>query len=125
MDISEVFSGASLKAEDLKGREIAVVIASVAMKTFEDGNKLVLAFQGARKTLVANRTNSQMIAELYGPNTDHWVGREVVLFPSRVNFQGRLVDAIRVKGPRAPVAPVKAPPVAAYADDMGGDSVPF
>jgi len=97
MDVNTVFSGDTLKAADLQGREIPVIISKIEMKKFDSGNKLLLHFDGKKKTLVANKTNSKRIASMYGPNTDLWIGNQITLYVDQVDFQGNLVDAIRVK----------------------------
>lgn len=99
MDIGSVFSGDSLKAADLQGTEPVVVIATVTMKKFDNGNKLVLTFQGKKKTLVVNKTNANRIAYAHGPNTDNWIGKEIQLYTDLVDFQGNTVQAIRVRPP--------------------------
>src|ERR1700722_8109975 len=63
-DINEVFGGETLKAADLQGREFTLAIASVQAKQFDKGNKLVIKFVGAKKALIANRTNGKRIAML-------------------------------------------------------------
>jgi hypothetical protein len=104
MKVSQVFSGDYLKATDLDGREPTVVIATVEVKQFDDGNKLLIMFQGKKKGLVANKTNANRIAMLYGDDTDGWIGKEVVLYTDIVDFQGKPTEAIRVRGPnKAPV----------------------
>lgn len=100
MKVSEVFSGDYLKAADLQGAEPTVVIASVEVKEFDDGNKFLIAFQNKKKGLVANKTNSRRIAMLYGDDTDNWIGKEIVLYTDMVDFQGSTVEAIRVRGPK-------------------------
>lgn len=100
MKVSQVFSGEYLTAADLQGAEPSVVIASVELKEFDDGNKFLLTFQGKKKGLVANKTNSKRIAALYGDDTDEWIGREIVLYSDMVDFQGKSVEAIRVRGPK-------------------------
>jgi hypothetical protein len=104
MKVSQVFSGEYLTAADLQGAEPSVVIASVELKEFDDGDKFLLTFQGKKKGLVANKTNSKRIAALYGDETDDWVGREIVLYSDMVDFQGKSVEAIRVRGPKKPAA---------------------
>jgi len=104
MKVSEVFSGEYLTAADLQGAEPTVVIATVEVKEFEDGDKFLLTFQGKKKGLIANKTNSRRIADLYGDETDDWAGREIVLFTDKVNYAGRMVDAIRVRGPKKAAA---------------------
>lgn len=107
MELSNVFGGDSLKAADLQGSEPTVIIASVEMKKFDNGNKLVIAFEGKKKGLVCNKTNANRIAFAFGTNTDNWIGQEVTLFTDMVDFQGKLVEAIRVRAKKP--APVQQP----------------
>jgi hypothetical protein len=64
----------------------------------------VLFFREEEKGLVLNKTNTTIIAKLYGDDTDDWVGKPVTLYATEVQFQGDMVDAIRVrnKPPRQP-----------------------
>lgn len=100
MEISSVFSGDTLKAADLQGHEPTVIIASVEQKKFDNGNKLVIKFEGKKKSLVCNKTNANRIAYVYGTNTDGWIGKEITLFTDLVDFQGSTVEAIRVRPPK-------------------------
>lgn len=115
MKIDEVFSGNFLKAEDLQGKTVRVTISKVEVKEFDDGNKIVIAFQGKDKQLVCNKTNSSIIAENLGSReTDDWVGQTISLTVKKVEFQGKLVPAIRVvlADQAAPTpAPIKRAPV--------------
>lgn len=97
MELSTVFGGDSLKAADLQGHEPTVIIEKVEMKKFDNGNKLVITFEGKKKCLVCNKTNANRIAFAFGTNTDNWIGQEVTLFTDLVDFQGRPVEAIRVR----------------------------
>lgn len=104
MKVSQIFSGDYLKAADLQGAEPTVVIATVETKEFDDGNKLLLTFQGKKKGLVANKTNASRIALLYGDETDDWIGKEIVLYTDIVDFQGKPTEAIRVRGTKKATA---------------------
>ena len=55
-------------------------------------------FEGKSKALVLNKTNANTITDRLGPETDGWVGRGLTLYPTEVDFQGRRVAAIRVRG---------------------------
>src|SRR4051812_48281540 len=95
--LNEVFQGSLLKAEDLKGKAVKCIIESAEMKQFEDGNKIILKFKGKDKGFVANKTNCSLISEVLGSDdTDDWVDGEITLFTKKVEFQGKLVPAIRV-----------------------------
>lgn len=106
MELSSVFGGDTLKAADLQGHEPTVVIAEVTMKKFDNGNKLILTFQGKKKALVCNKTNASRIAYMHGSNTDNWVGKEIVLYTDLVDFQGKATEAIRVRPAKKRAAPV-------------------
>jgi hypothetical protein len=130
MELSTVFTSEILKAADLQSREVTVVIATVEAKQFNDGNKLLLTFQGKKKALVCNKTNANRIALLYGTDTDGWIGREIVLFPDLVDFQGKPTLAIRVKPPAsrrtaAPLQQAARAPAQPTPSEALGDEVPF
>lgn len=97
MELSQVFGGDSLKAEDLQGAEPIVTIAKVEMKQFDKGNKLAISFVGKKKVLVCNKTNANRIAFGHGNDTDGWIGKKIQLFTDLVDFQGKTVEAIRVR----------------------------
>lgn len=129
MKLNEVFSGDYLKAEDLKGSSPTVTIESVEVKEFTEGDgkskKLILHFVGKDKSLVANKTNSNIIAEVLGSDdTDDWGGRRITLTTRKVEFQGKLVPAIRVSldGPVGQKVKAPAPPPVDVNDDS---EVPF
>ena len=49
------------------------------------------------KGLCLNKTNAGTIADLYGPETDAWIGRQIRLFATEVPFGAEQVLAIRVR----------------------------
>lgn len=97
MELDDVYQSSSIKAADLKGLEHTVVIETVTRKDFDNGPKLILTFQGRKKSLVVNRTNAKRIAFTHGTNTDLWIGREIILYPEVVDFKGEPTLAVRVK----------------------------
>jgi hypothetical protein len=122
VDISTLFSGETLKADDLGGKDHLVTIESVEVKAFDDGAKLVIRFQGRRKALVSNKTNSRRIALIAkSDDTDQWPGTKIVLRSEMVDFKGSPVAAIRVQPPAA-AAPVA--PRAGASTDLN-DAIPF
>ena len=125
MNINQVFSGNFLKAEDLQGRTVKVTISKVEVKEFDDGNKLVVYFQGKDKSLVCNKTNCSVMQEVTGSDdTDNWAGATIMLTVRKVEFQGKLVPALRILLPDQ-VLPAPAKPVVASAKPEVDDSVPF
>ena len=68
--------------------------------------KAVLHFHGnVIKPLVVNKTNYVILTHAFGPNTDAWVGKQVVLSPSMTPFKGKMVETIRVEPLLTPAVP--------------------
>lgn len=123
--LSEVFSGDYLKADDLKGRSVRVTISRVELKEFDDGKKLILHFEGKDKCLVCNKTNASIIQENLGSDdTDDWEGKAVTMVTKKVEFQGKLVPAIRILLEEAAPPPKPAAPPADFTDASSVD-IPF
>lgn len=121
---SDFFTGKSLKAEDIKGREPVVTIEKVTTQNFDDGTKPIIHFVGKDKTLVCNRTNWNSIVEITGEDdSDNWGGCKIKLVVARVDYQGKRVDAIRVDPPPSDGARRQPPPEPTSAPDE--DDIPF
>lgn len=104
MLINEAFPSTYLKAADLQGRTIVVKIDRVETEDLNGERKLAMYFVGKDKPMILNKTNANTIAAAYGQDTDDWRDAEVVLFMAMVDFQGKTVEALRVKiPPRKPV----------------------
>jgi hypothetical protein len=114
MNVNEIFPSNYLKAADLKGAQPRVTIATVVMETLGQGadaqQRPVIYFEGQEKGLVANKTNMNAIATVFGDETDDWAGAEIVLYETMVDYQGKTTPAIRVKiPPRKPVRAMQTP----------------
>lgn len=110
MRSGEVYPSKYLKAEDLGDEEPIVTIERVVMETLESKDrgkqeKPVAYFKGLEKGLVINKTNWSIIARIHGDESDDWIGKQITLFSMDVEAFGEMVNAIRVKPPRKPVAP--------------------
>ncbi len=102
MNISEAFPSKYLKASDLQGRRIQVVMADVKTEKLGDDFKPILFFKGKEKGLVLNKTNANTIIAAYGPETDDWFGQPIILYEAMVEFQGKARSGYsRVDVPRA------------------------
>lgn len=102
MKLSKAFPSKYLKADDLMGKRVTVTIESADMEDIggDAGEKLVIRFAGKEKGLVCNVTNANMIAEVTGSEeTDDWAGQKIVLYATKVDYQGKRVPAIRVEEP--------------------------
>jgi hypothetical protein len=97
MDIRSAFPSRYLKAADLKGSDDKVVIGQVQMETISAEAQPVVYFQGKEKGLVLNKTNMETIVNMFGDETDHWIGKAITLFSTKVDFKGERKDAIRIR----------------------------
>jgi len=124
MKIGAAFPGQYLKAADLQGKRVRVVIDKVEMEDIGGEPKPVLHFRGKSRGVVLNKTNATSIWGINGSDEfDDWGGTEIVLFPSKTEFQGKRVDCIRIDPPDAP-AP-KPKPVPEPTPEDPDESVPF
>jgi len=101
MKISEEFPSQFIKASDLGGREVKVVMANVERETIGSDKKLVLYFKGKQKGLVLNKTNAATIGDAYGDDTEDWFDQPLILFSIKTDFQGKVVDGLRCRVPTA------------------------
>jgi hypothetical protein len=105
MDINEVYGDSKwLRAVDLQGRKVRVTIENWDVTEFKqlDGStrdQIILTFSGKEKKLGLNVTNCKMIASMHGNETDGWIGKEILLFPTKIldSRTGNMVDCIRVE----------------------------
>lgn len=107
MNINDQFPSKFLKAADLNGSQIVVTIKDCIVESIGEDRRPVLYFAGKEKGVVLNKTNATNISDVYGPDTDEWVGKKVVLYTAYVDFQGRSVESIRIRKPKESEA--KAP----------------
>lgn len=132
MQITTAFPSEFLRAADLQGRQIEVVMDRVEMKEIGGDQKPVLYFEGKQRGLVLNKTNAGTISDTYGDETEGWAGEHVIIYPAETDYQGKRVPCIRVKVPRPQsrvaepqraVAPPQAPPNSASINIE--DEIPF
>ena len=131
MKIGAAFPGQFIKAADLQGKRVSVVIDHVEMEDIGGETKPVVHFRGKERGFVLNKTNANAIWGINGSDdTDDWPGTSLILFPSKTDFQGKRVDCIRVDPPESQPAKRPAPKpihVEPLSDDDQGnvESVPF
>jgi hypothetical protein len=127
MKISDAFPSNYLKATDLQDRNVIVSINYVKMDKIGEDDKPVLFFVGKEKGMVLNKTNANNIAAIYGDDTQAWRDKEIVLFPAMVDFQGKTVEAIRVRAPQPKDRPRKPDPITTGRPEteLTDDEVPF
>ena len=121
MNISGAFPSRYLKAADIpSGRPVPVVVRSVEMEAIETEHgsledKPILYFMDKTKGLVLNRTNAATLSELYGDETDSWVGQRIDIIATDTTFRGRMVPCLRLRNAETQAetitTPATAPPV--------------
>ena len=100
--LADLYSSKHLKPADLGGKPVTAAIKDVSVEAFpndgENVRKAVLHFHGnVSKPLVVNKTNYLILAQTFGPNTDTWIGKQIVVSPSMTPFKGKMVETIRVE----------------------------
>jgi len=106
MNINSAFTSKQLRAADLTaGQEHTFTIKGWAQEKIGHDYKVVLYFHETHKRLPVNKTNGRTIEKLYGSETEAWVGQRITLFVTPVEFQGDMVDGLRIK----PVRPMSTP----------------
>ena len=129
-NINDAFPSHYLKAADLKGRSIVVIIDRVEFEAVGQSKEMkpVLYFVGKEKGVVLNKTNANKIMQLTeSPVTEEWKGHAILLYPTETSYQGEMVDCIRVKGaPAGATKPKPAPPPPEPAHvPLTDDDIPF
>lgn len=111
-NINDAFPSNYLKASDLKGSEVVVVIDHVAFEPVgrQKEMKAVLYFKGKEKGVVLNKTNATKITQIAGSaQTEDWEGVRIKLYPTETEFGGETVECIRIKTAPAAAATRQAP----------------
>jgi hypothetical protein len=125
MNIDQAFPSRFLKAADLDEKKGAILtVDRVVMDNVTDSEeKPVIYFRETLQGLVLNKTNATMMKELYGPDTDAWAGRRILLMKDMVQFQGKLTPTIRIQfkrdntGEPQTLVPVNTDPIGGETDD--------
>lgn len=100
MNINDQFPSKFLKANDLDGKQIIVTMRDCVVESIGEDKRPVLYFVGKDKGVVLNKTNANNVGDAYGPDTDEWVGKKVVLYTAFVDFQGKSIESIRIRKPK-------------------------
>lgn len=98
MDFDKLFPGRFIKAADLNGKDVTLKISAVVVDELvgDKGTEMkgLISFAGAKKQLVLNKTNGLCLKQMFGRETDAWVGKRVTIFPTTFNDE----PCIRIKG---------------------------
>lgn len=125
MKYSDAFPSKYIAASDLNNKNVRVTVERIEMEKVGDDLKPVIYFKGGKKGLVCNKTNGKAIAAAYGDEMDEWMGSELILFPIMTDFQGKPVEAVRVRSPQPKDNPRPQQQSAPQQRDDLNDEVPF
>lgn len=102
MNVYDLFPTRFVAAADLNGKQFTLTIRSVTLEDMQSHDqktvtKPCLWFTNATKGMVLNKTNTMIIADLYGPETDAWAGKKITIYATKVRAFGKLEEAVRVR----------------------------
>jgi hypothetical protein len=123
MNVYDLFPTRFIAATDLNGKSFTLTIRSVTLEDMQSHDqktvtKPCLWFTNATKGMVLNKTNTMIIADMYGPETDDWAGKKIIIYATKVRAFGKLEEAVRV---REEVPPEPKPPTqAAQVEEPSG-----
>ena len=107
MNVLEMYRSSYLKSDDLNGQAFCFTITDCSAEKVGEGEKrLVLAFLEVSSLMILDRTNTNMLAELYGPETSEWIGKVIKLAPSTTLFLGQVVKYVRICHERCDAIPI-------------------
>jgi hypothetical protein len=102
MNLSTAF-GSYLKAADLAGESMTLTIDNCDLEKVGTGDeaetKPVLHFVEDVKCLVLNKTNADVLIELFGTDTTAFKDKVIEAYPTTTTFAGKTVDCVRLKKP--------------------------
>ena len=113
MNIDEIYAGKYLKAASLTHWPMLCTIQATEIVTYDDGKRSIGLHLGEfpDKVLGLNKTNVERIRLQLGDDWEHaWLGKQLTLILENVEFQGKIIPAIRIQMPQPvaqpqPVAP--------------------
>ncbi len=96
--VSDMFPSKWLTAAEVEGQVHQLVISAYGKESYDEGDKMTLSFQGAKKGMVLNHTNRGTLVWLFGDEADNWIGQTVELFTEPVNFKGKISAGLKLRG---------------------------
>ena len=136
--LSEMLPSRFLKKDDVPSPMLLTIgdieQVNVAPQGQPEEKKWTMTFPELDKPLVLNSTNMHVIGQIYGDDTDGWMGQKIVIYHDpNVSFGGKLVGGLRLRAPKNQKASPPPPqPATAAKNAQGGgrfddleDDIPF
>ena len=74
------------------------------------------------KPMVLNKTNQNVLEALYGPMTEDWIGKTVIVYNDpTIQMQGRITGGLRLRMDQVAQARAPIPPVVPAASQTAGE----
>lgn len=100
-DFNDMFPSKYMKSADLKGGEFRVCVSGIQQEQVQDSppeQRWVIYFQSTEKGMILNVTNGRMLANLFGQDTDSWIGQYVVLYAAQTQTpDGKPTLGLRIR----------------------------
>ena len=106
MNVHKMYRYNYMKSDDLNGQALCLSITECLAEKVGGDERLVLAFFEVPSLMILDRTNTNMLAELYGPETSEWIGKTIRLAPSTTLFLGQVVKYVRICHERCDAIPI-------------------
>lgn len=106
--MTELAPSPHLEAADLEGDTVLTIKGWEKHPVGpEEQIKGVIYFEEVERGLVVNKTNRVILQHLFGRYIDEIIGKQVTIYPTETQFQGKLVPCIRIKTTAPAPADVK------------------
>jgi hypothetical protein len=95
-----MMAASPFRATDLDNGPFTLTISGVSEEEFDDGKrKPSLSFEETPKNLILNRTNLNIVCDLFGDQDVDMIGQKIQLYQSKTRFRGSLVPCVSVRKP--------------------------
>ena len=132
-DVEGLYGSQHWSAEEIGDRKLKLTISHVAKtempardnKPAKD--RIVLSFEGQKKTLVLNTTNYNLLRASVSRHPGEWVGAVLGVYTEMTSFGGKPTRGIRLKVVKLPegfTSPSPAPASATASEEMDSE-IPF
>ena len=116
-DLADGFGG--FREATVEIEAVPVLYRPRQRKKNEKNNRFVIRFVGKRKAWLSGPATQQVIAGMYGPYLENWVGKKITLYVDpTVKFGKDTTGGVRVR-PTIPGGPVTTDPLDNPVDEAG------
>jgi hypothetical protein len=99
MTVDQLFPSRWLKSSDIGSNPRTATITKIDFEEVgqDRDRKAILSFENTTKRMILNRTNAQILANLYGKEVQNWIGKRITLYCAEVQFRGTPCLAVRIR----------------------------